>query len=837
MSSAFKTLTKILSLEQNKNYQNQAVVGGLGRFASHWAREAHGQAKTEELHTSIEHIAALLREYDEVAEAERPALIDNLMALISRQALPAVTMKNIDPPAVEHQNEDMFSTTEKQGVAAIQTEASIKIQEAALPQSVRERRRYSWQEHVPADDTALAHLKAPLASLKGIGEKRAEMLGRLRAQTIEDLLFLFPRRYDDYSRMSLIRQLKLGEEVSVIGVIKRISVQRPRSGTQRVEAYLEDDTGSIRLNWFNQPWLANRLKEDEPMVASGKVEQYLGRLVMNSPELEPLESEWLQAGRVVPIYPLTKGLSGRTMRKLQKHIVELWSPRLPEYLPASVRESADLMDYGDAVSQAHFPDSWQDKEDALHRLAFDELFVMNLALLQQRYEWQSHSGIPIHIDDDWIAQFELSLPYQLTDAQRRAISEIRTDLASDVPMNRLLQGDVGSGKTIVAAISMGMASANGLQATLLAPTSILAEQHYNNLRRLFEGQPIQIALLTAGTPAAERAAILSGLADGSIHIAVGTHALIQPDVKFATLGLAIIDEQHRFGVEQRASLRDKGGDNHPHLLVTTATPIPRTLALTLHANLDLTVIDEMPPGRTPVDTKVIQPKERERVFAFIRAQVESGRQAYIIYPLIEESEKLSAKAATTEFKRLQNTIFTEFRIGLLHGRMKAAEKESVMENFYRGAIDILVSTSVIEVGIDNPNASVILVEGANRFGLAQLHQLRGRVGRGEYQSYCLLMSDKSFITTDERLDALEKTTDGFELAQIDWQLRGAGDLLGTRQSGFARFRFANLMDTRLVETVQKEALGIYQLDPDLTAAEHLPLARRVRAFTQQAELS
>jgi ATP-dependent DNA helicase RecG len=587
--------------------------------------------------------------------------------------------------------------------------------------------------------------------------------------------------------------------------------------------------------------MADKLKEGEMVVVSGKIEQYLGRLVMNSPELEPLESEWLQAGRIVPVYPLSKGITNKTLRKLIKKAVETWALKLPDYLPVGVRENADLMDYGDAVSQVHFPDSQEDKEAAHHRLAFDDLFTLHLGMLQQRYLWQSRQGTPLVADDDWVGAFVQSLPYQLTAAQQNAIDAIRNDIASDIPMNRLLQGDVGSGKTVVAALVVGIAVANNTQVAVMAPTSILARQHYANLCEIFDNSPLRdhiiVDLLTGNTSQSERETIYAGLAQGTIHVIVGTHALIQPEVQFAHLGLAVIDEQHRFGVAQRGALRDKAAEANPHLLVMTATPIPRTLALTLHADLDLTVIDEMPPGRVPVETRILQPKERERAYAFVRAQVEKGHQAFIIYPLIEESDKLEARAATAEHERLQETIFPDMRLGLLHGRMRTDDKDAVMTAFYRGDIDILVSTSVIEVGIDVPNATVMLIENANRFGLAQLHQLRGRVGRGEHESYCLLMSDNAFFDTDERLKAMEETTDGFQLAQVDWELRGAGDLLGYRQSGFGDIHFANLMDAHLVEQVQREARALYEHDPELQLPEHQALAERIAWLDRQGDIS
>src|SRR5574341_613598 len=873
MASSLQTLIKILQLEEKKGYQNKAVIGGLGRFAYHWAREAHAQAKTDEHHALVDEIAGLLRDYEGLDESQRPGAILHITQVASGQAQPveqhqpAVETRATEPappsPAAPITAGATVEAEERRPSPAIERDADEDVEggdtfdflfedvgetvitaPAAPPRreeakrGVRERRGYAFRQRFAVGEQELQGLDAPATTISGVGEKRMELLDKLGVRTIRDLLFLFPRRYDDYSRMKFIRQLEVGEEVSVIGTIERAQTIRMKNGGTRVEAYLKDDTGTLRLNWFNQPWMEKQLSEGEPVVVSGKVDQFLGRLVMNGPEVEALDRDLLHTGRVVPVYPLTAGLSGKVMRGIMKGIVDEWGPRLPDPIPLDILESADLMDYDDAVMQAHFPDSWEDKEAALLRLAFDDIFTLHLAMLQARHVWQQRHGAPLPVDDSWLAEFEATLPYGLTSAQRRAVADIRADMASDVPMNRLLQGDVGSGKTVVAAIATGVAVANEAQVAIMTPTSILAEQHHANLGGLIRaalGESVQVRLLTGNTPAAERNDIYEGSRSGAIQVVVGTHALIQEGVEFARLGLAVIDEQHRFGVLQRGALREKGaGGSNPHLLVMTATPIPRTLALTIHADLDLTIIDEMPPGREPIETRVLQPKERERAYSFIRGQVEQGHQAYIVYPLVEESEKLDAKAATAEYERLQQTIFPNLRMGLLHGRMSGDEKDAVMAALYHAQIDILVSTSVIEVGIDVPNATVMLIENANRFGLAQLHQLRGRVGRGGHKGYCLLVSDKAFLDGDERLSAIERTTDGFKLAQIDWEMRGAGDLLGTRQSGFSGLDLSYLMDAWLVETVQREAWKLFERDPLLEQSDHRLLAERVHQAVRLA---
>ncbi len=899
MASSLQTLVKILRLEQSKEYQNRAVIGGFARFAYHWAREAHSQAKADTHHALVDKIADRLRAYEAASEADRPAMIEEIIALATgdvaeeeaavAQHLPAsleptpvhapptsepsigqaegqaplteaphaeakpvegrptrpsqshrnAPARDKSRPRQEREDGDEFDEDSSGDDWFMQPVEPTPSEQVAIPQSVRERRGYAWQQRPDASLEALDALNTPVRALKGIGDTRAEQLERLDVQTVRDLLFFFPRRYDDYSRMKPINQLKPDEEVTVIGLIERVHVAPMKRGGKRIEAFLNDSSAALRLNWFNQPWMEYQLHEGESVVVSGRTEQYLGRLIINNPEMEPLDSDSLHTGRIVPVYPLTKGLGPRMMRGLMKEVIDAWAPRLPDHLPVQIRERVDLMDYGDALSQLHFPDSWLDKDDAHKRFAFDELFILQLAMRYQRRHWQSRQGTPLAVSDDWFAAFEGTLPYTLTAAQHRALDDIRRDIASGVPMNRLLQGDVGSGKTIVAAMAMAMAVANDIQAAIMAPTSILAEQHYENLCNVFAESPlreqVRVALLTGHTPQDEREEIYQGLASGEINVIIGTQALIQQGLNFAHLGLAIVDEQHRFGVAQRGALREKAAGGNPHLLVMTATPIPRTLALTLHADLDLSVIDEMPPGRQPVQTRVLQPKERERAYSFIRSQVEKGHQTFIIYPLVEESDKLDASSAVEGYERLRTSSFSDLRLGLVHGRMRPDEKEVAMEAFYRGETDILVSTSVIEVGIDVPNATVMLVENANRFGLAQLHQLRGRVGRGGNAGYCLLVSDRPFFDRDERLAALEETTDGFRLAEIDWQMRGAGDLVGTRQSGFGNTRFADLMNPQLVADVQREARTLVEVDPELQEAPHQLLAERVYQFLRERE--
>ncbi len=731
------------------------------------------------------------------------------------------------------------------GVADAGSTADTRPEDPAFyrePTRPRPRRRPRRAQDPAEAVTLLRGLAAPVTVIDRVGVRMAEKLARLGIHTVGDLLYHVPRRYDDYTRLLPVGQIKPGEAATLIGMVQNSRVIKGRGGRQLLQVTVDDGTAALSVFFFGQPYLQKQLRRGVQIVCSGKTELYLGKLAMSNPEWELLEHENLHTRAIVPVYPLTRDLTGRTMRRILKPTVEYWSGHLPDYLPESVQDRAEMVDLGWALRQIHFPENWDYLEYARERLAFDELFVLQTAMMARRRAWQKEPGVPQPVPDAWVETVVAHLPFALTGAQRRALEEIRGDMARPLPMNRLLQGDVGSGKTVVALLAMLIAIQNGGQIALMAPTSILAEQHFQSLTRLLAtilpDQEIAVRLLTGATPSGERQETLSRLADGTVSILVGTHALIQPDITFANLTLVVVDEQHRFGVSQRGALRSKGGN--PHLLVMTATPIPRTLALTLHADLDLSVIDEMPSGRTPVETHLLSNLERERAYGFIDHQVAKGRQAFIVYPLVDTDEvEDETRAAVVEYDRLRHEVFPRRRLDLLHGRLRPDEKEAVMARFKAGQTDILVSTSVIEVGIDIPNATVILIEGANRFGLAQLHQFRGRVGRGEYPSYCLLIGDTETEEARRRLEAMAGTTDGFALAEIDFQMRGAGDLLGTRQSGQGMLlRFGGQLNPPLVALAQREARTIYEEDPDLTLPEHHLLAERVALWrSAQTDLS
>jgi len=658
---------------------------------------------------------------------------------------------------------------------------------------------------------------------------------------VGDLLYHFPHRYDDYRTLKPINRLQYGEETTIIGTIWETSSRKTRSGGSIVSSIIADASGTIEAVWFNQPYLTRQLRTGRQIVLSGQVDERLGRLTLQSPVWEPLERELIHTGRLVPIYPLTRGITARWMRQRTKRVVDHWAPRLEDPLPETIRKRLGLMDLPTAIQQIHFPKDLQSADRARHRLSFDEFLLIQLGLLRQRENWQSQQGAPLQRNQPLQEAFLNSLSFQLTGAQQRSLDHILADLTQPRPMSRLLQGDVGSGKTVVATAAMLMAVASGKQAALMAPTEILAEQHYKTVSELLApaedwglGRPISIALLTGSLRRVERGKVYTALASGEADIVVGTHALIQKHVTFKDLGLVIVDEQHRFGVVQRAALRSKGVT--PHMLVMSATPIPRSLALTVYGDLDVSVMDELPPGRELIETRWLLPRERERAYQFLRGQIQRGRQVFILYPLVEESDKVEAKAAVEEYERLQQAIFPDLQLGLLHGRMKGKQKEAVMTRFHQGEIDILVSTSVIEVGIDVPNATVMMIEGADRFGLAQLHQFRGRVGRGGHKSYCLLVSDTASPDDDktkstwERLKAIEETQDGFALAEKDLELRGPGDFVGVRQSGLPALRLANLTNVRTLEQARTEAQSLFQDDPALSKPEHRKLAEQLARF-------
>jgi len=678
-------------------------------------------------------------------------------------------------------------------------------------------------------------LETEVQYVKGVGTKLAQVLSKLNLYTLGDLLFHLPRRYEDRRHFRKIAHARIGEAVTVSGKLVTVDNVKVRNLTL-TKAYLDDGSGVLELVWYNQPYMKDTLNKlrNSQIVAYGIIKESPYGLQMETPEWEDLPDgadpdSLLSVNRIVPIYPLTEGIRQKRMRQIIWNAVQ-YAHLAPEILPRSVRERLGLMPIQQAIAQIHFPDSEQAIDPARQRLVFEEFFLMQLGVGMQRQRTRQERGIAMRIDADRLNEMLHRLvPFELTNAQKRVIREIWSDMAQPHPMNRLLQGDVGSGKTIVAAAAILAAVDNQYQAAMMAPTEILAEQHYINLHRLFQPLGISVELLVGRLSNKQRQQARERIATGRGMVAVGTHALIQEGVEFARLGLAIIDEQHRFGVLQRAALRDKGV--MPHVLVMTATPIPRTLTLTLYGELDVSIIDELPPGRKPVRTHWKTPEERLKVYAGVRKLVEQGRQAYVICPLIDESDKLQVRAAEQMAEHLQKDVFPDLRVGLLHGRMKPAEKEAVMDAFRAGELDILVSTTVIEVGVDVPNAAAIVIEDADRFGLAQLHQLRGRVGRSEHQSYCVLIANPKSDDGQRRMEIMTRTNNGFLIAEEDLRIRGPGEIYGTRQSGMPSFRVADLVkDMRLLEVARQEAFHLLEQDPDLSRPEHAALLEAVDRF-------
>jgi ATP-dependent DNA helicase RecG len=679
------------------------------------------------------------------------------------------------------------------------------------------------------------HLKltSEVKYLKGVGPTRAELLAARGIHTVEDLLYYTPFRYEDRTRLTAVSDLVPGQTATILANVLTCGLTRTRKGTYIYDLAAIDASGAphprmIRCLWFHARYLERNkvFCSGQKVFFYGKAEHDFygtGNLQIVQPQYEIIpesesgEGESLEVGRMVPIYESIGQLGPRVLRRLIRTALDSVGDHFPELLPASVRKKTKLVSRASAFRLTHFPDGSHPFEDLARfrtppqiRLIFEELFNVSAGLALKHRKAKKAPGIQFNVTDNLRRNIKTILPFHPTLAQKRVLKEIADDMCSSRPMNRLLQGDVGSGKTIVAVQAALLALSNGYQAALMAPTEILAAQHYLSIRQLLEPLPYKVDLLTGGRNTRAKSELKAELAGGETHIVVGTHALIEKDVEFAKLGLVVVDEQHRFGVLQRYRLIRKG--EVPDVLVMTATPIPRTLALTLYGDLDFSVIDELPPNRSPIVTRLVEEKDRDQAFDFVRNKVRAGDQAYVVYPVIEESTKLDLRPALKMFKQLSTHVFPEFQMGLLHGKLSSAEKEEVMERFKKGDIRILVSTTVVEVGVDVPNATVMLIEHAERFGLSQLHQLRGRIGRGRKKSYCLLLAtDPRTPEADERLLTMTETTDGFKIAEIDLKLRGPGEFFGTRQWGVPAFRIANLLrDQEILEWAKREATAFVE---------------------------
>lgn len=663
-------------------------------------------------------------------------------------------------------------------------------------------------------------LDLPILSLSGIGPKSAQKLEKLGLYSVRDLLFYYPRDHIDYARQVSIRDLEEGATVTLVATVRRVNCfSSPRNPKLTIfELVVKDATGQVKLSRFyagnrfrNRGWQEQQKRLYPPgavVAASGLVKSSKYGITLDNPDIEVLNHsgdkiESMVIGRVVPIYALTEGVTPDLVRRAVVAALPA-AQNLRDPLPEALRQQNNLTDLSSAIAEVHFPPDSDALDRARCRLIFDEFFYLQLGMLVRREQLrQTQQSVPLSVHGELVERFYGVLPFTLTNAQQRVVQDILADLQSTKPMNRLVQGDVGSGKTVVAVIALLSAIQSGYQTALMTPTEVLAEQHYHKLVEWFNQLHLPVELLTGSTKAAKRRQISEQLKTGELPLLVGTHALIQDNVEFDRLGLAVIDEQHRFGVQQRAMLQQKG--QHPHILTMTATPIPRTLALTLHGDLDVSQIDELPPGRQAIQTTMLTTRDRAHAYDLMRREIAQGRQIYIVLPLVEESEKLDLRSAVQEHERLQNTIFPNFQVGLLHGRLTSVEKDEVISQFRQHTLHILVSTTVVEVGVDIPNATVMLIEHADRFGLSQLHQLRGRVGRGAHQSYCLLMNSSKTETARQRLAVLEQSQDGFFIAEMDLRFRGPGEVLGTRQSGLPDLALASLVDDQETLELARQA--------------------------------
>ena len=821
---------KILNLEKSKGFQDTVVIGGLDGFLERNAWLFRAMAGDDGLSVSYHSLTPSQRRewvYDWLVRLED---VESLSIAIEEVLGDGESPAGPAPPDRTKDNSPPPSK-------------GPPLRPTPIPSGVS--------------------LDSPVDRLRGVDTKLSSRLLKLGVVTIRDLLYLLPRLHNNFSNFSSISELALGEEQTIVATVweARETTLGQKGRLKATEAVVSDETGNVRAVWIGQPYVARVLKPNSRVALSGKVEVYKGQLQLQSPEFEILDKQesLIHTGRLVPVYPGTDGLTPRRLRSIVWQALEQWVPRLEDFIPEDLRKREKLVSLPEAILQAHYPDDLISLENARKRLAFDEFFLIQMAVLMRRSSWQDVAeGISVQANPKIRDGFIASLPFSLTDAQERCLREMLADMVRGTPpMNRLLQGEVGSGKTVVALAGLLEAVAGGYQGSIMVPTEVLAEQHFATVSRLLSElarplheenlitvyldslpRPVSVGLLTGSTRAALKRELQQRASEGTLDIMIGTHALIQEGVEFPRLALAVVDEQHRFGVMQRAALRQRSGTT-PHVLVMSATPIPRTLALTIYGDLDISTIDQLPPGRQRVITRNVPPERRDAAYGFVRKEVRNGRQAFVICPLIEESDAVEARAATEEYERLSTAVFPDLRLGLLHGRMASGEKDEVMGRFRNGKTDILVSTAVVEVGIDVPNATVMVVEGAHRFGLSQLHQFRGRVGRGEHKSYCLLLSDYSTPEAKERLSAVERIHDGFQLAEVDLSLRGPGDYFGTRQSGLPALRVARLSDHDLLKAAREEAAGLLRDDPDLQKPHHKALAGEVSRFLDKvrAEVS
>jgi ATP-dependent DNA helicase RecG len=848
-------LIRPFSLEEKMNFRNLSVLGGFDNYVKHWAREARKLATEEQVASRLDKVEELFSHYGYATSIKRGQIHRTSRLLLGE--------------AQELRGEPAKRALQSPPSRGKSTAVSAAVSHAAVPEALREARspacppvKAAAHAKAPASSNApapakptcvsltaktsnaplnaaaaasagtqiagrarekyLPPLDSPVQYAKGVGPQLAKKIGKMGIMTIDDLLTHFPRRYEDRSQLASIADVQDGAFETVTGVVVAKKESRPRRGLVITRVIIDDGTSRLSLVWFNQPFRGAQLNPGLKLYASGRIERGFREIQMSNPEYEPVTDEdTVHTGRIVPIYPSTENLSQKVFRKILKSNLDAYAPHLEDLLPPYLRSSYNFPGYGEALGEVHFPPDFVRMAEARNRLVYEELFFLQLGLLMMKNEKQAAEKKRCYaIEDDFVGRFQQKLPFTLTDAQVRVVGEVLGDLCRATPMSRLVQGDVGSGKTVIAASALLAVVLAGFQGGIMAPTEILAEQHFKKFLQLLAPYDIRVGLLMGSLGRKEKESVRRQIRDGELKVVVGTHALIQEEVGFQNLGLVVVDEQHRFGVMQRAEFGRKG--YNPDMLVMTATPIPRTLALTLYGDLDVSVVDELPPGRRKIKSRWCHFKDAPRVFDFVKKEICSGRQAYIVCPLIEESDKITARAATQEAESLGKKYFSDLRIALLHGKMKAAEKEDIMKDFRDGKIDVLISTTVIEVGVDVPNASVMVVQNADRFGMAQLHQLRGRVGRGEYQSHCFFIADPATDEGIQRMKIIEESEDGFLIAEKDLHLRGPGDYYGTRQHGLPELKISDLLRDHLVlERARRDAQALLKENPQLVESDSM----------------
>ncbi len=857
LAEILRTICRPFQQENRNGCKNDAAVNGLGNYVSIWVEKARTLTLNPAQEKSLNAMENMFADYAVLSPAKRLDVIHNATQQIKQMLgeTPTATSLAEDYALSQSSPNAAEPLPPADGVPSKIPNPLFDISDVSSPAASAEiQAEFSTLEATIADapastdSSSLNFLRTSIERSKGIGPRRAAKLAsELDIHTVGDLLQHYPRAYLNRSQFRSIYDVGRadGHETIQGKVVNRTQFTPRRRGAKPVGKFaVYDNTGVAMLVGFGRriTYLKHMLKIGTRVVVSGKFARRNNEIQTTDFEVEILDdadADLIHTGRIVPKYPLTANLTQRMLRQWVKSVLDENLERCPEILPLDLRRKHRLLDRRPAIGEIHFPTSEPSLKAARRRLVFEEFLLLEVGLELKKRRWETkEKGIAFQVEGDLIRKFFDSLPFQLTQAQERVIAEIKSDMSIAQAMNRLLQGDVGSGKTIVAVMALLCAIQSGYQGTIMVPTEILAEQHAYNLTELLKPMNLNVVLLKSELPKKEREAVLAATADGSAHIVVGTHALIQEGVEFHHLGLVIIDEQHRFGVLQRATLRDKG--NTPDVLVMTATPIPRTLALTVYGDLNVSVIDEMPLGRREIATKWVKEKNRSQLYAQIETEIRRGRQAYIVYPLVEESDKLEdTKAATEMAEHFQNNVFPHLRVGLLHGRMKSAEKQEVMFHLKHRLIDVLVSTTVIEVGIDCPNATIMVIENAERFGLAQLHQLRGRVGRGKHKSSCYLIANPKGEDSVSRIKAMTLTNDGFELAEEDLRIRGPGEFFGTRQSGLPDFKIANIIrDAPLLELAKSEAALLTKSDPTLKRAEHQALKAMLQIlWKDQLELA